>query len=483
MNHEHSSNISLLDKSLLEIDGDHWTIRDAVRGVQIFGSIGSGKTSGSGKTLAYKYLKAGFGGIVLCAKPNEAEDWKKYAEDCGRGNDVIRFKEGSKYQFNPLQYETTRSGRGAALTFNLTELFMTIFKMGQRFSGTTSHESETFWENALKRCINRVIDLLKLAGEEVSIYNMVEVLSTAPLDKYIITTLSKKKLYEIEEMKEENLCIKCLYNADENVSTPQEERDYDLVFNYFMRDFAGLDEKVQSTIKEMFLGFAEPFLSGILNDHFAKDVTLKPEVTFEGKIILLDFPVKEYLVSGVYAQCLFKYLWQQAVERREVKENTSPVFLWIDESQYFVNEYDTIFQTTARSSRACTVLLTQNISNYYAQMGGNSSTHKVNSLLGNLATKIFHANSDSATNEYASRIIGKEIINMKSVGTSKDQFEVAGKESESYASQYQPQIQPKEFTTLRSGGIANNLEVDSIMFLTGRKWLNDKNYIELIFKQ
>ena len=41
---------------------DAWRIKDACEGVVIFGATGSGKTSGSGQTLACAYLRAGFGG-------------------------------------------------------------------------------------------------------------------------------------------------------------------------------------------------------------------------------------------------------------------------------------------------------------------------------------------------------------------------------------------------------------------------------------
>lgn len=157
---------------------DWWRVENAVEGVQILGGIGSGKTSGSGRMIAYSYLKNGFGGLVLCAKPEEADTWESYAKACGRPeSDIIRFSEGSQYRFNPLQYETKRKGRGANLTTNITDLFMTVFKMGQRISGSDAEEKDQFWANALKRCMNRLIDLLKLSGEEVSIGNMVKLLS------------------------------------------------------------------------------------------------------------------------------------------------------------------------------------------------------------------------------------------------------------------------------------------------------------------
>jgi hypothetical protein len=66
-----------------------WTVRNAVEGVQIFGGIGSGKTSGSGRMLALKYLKAGFGGLVLTVKPDEKALWQQYCHTAERSNDLI----------------------------------------------------------------------------------------------------------------------------------------------------------------------------------------------------------------------------------------------------------------------------------------------------------------------------------------------------------------------------------------------------------
>ena len=80
---------------------DSWNYTDAYRGVQIFGGIGSGKSSGSGKTLALSYLKNGFGGIVLTGKVDETEAWLEYAKQTDRLTDIIVFGEhNSKYVKN-----------------------------------------------------------------------------------------------------------------------------------------------------------------------------------------------------------------------------------------------------------------------------------------------------------------------------------------------------------------------------------------------
>ena len=72
-------------------NGEGFTIADALTGVAVFGATGSGKTSGTGKHLALGYLgsAAEMGGIVLCAKKDEARQWQQWAcEDgprAGRG--------------------------------------------------------------------------------------------------------------------------------------------------------------------------------------------------------------------------------------------------------------------------------------------------------------------------------------------------------------------------------------------------------------
>lgn len=486
-NHQQTPNPVIdLDAPLLRFSDDKndwWTLRNAVEGVFISGGIGSGKTSGSGRALAMAYLKSGYGGLVLTAKPDEASEWVKYAQACGRENDLIIFGEGSEWQFNPLQYETTRSGKGAGQTMNITSLFLTIFKMGQRITGGGAEEKERFWENSLTRCINRVVDLLKLAKEDLGIYNMVEVLSCAPSGDDTLRRLAEMTDTEVQEWAAKDFCIKCLYQAGNNANTPQQERDFHLVQNYFLRDFAGLDEKVRSTVKEMFLGLCEPFLTGILYDHFSQGTTITPEATFDGKIIVLDFPVKNYMVAGIYAQLLFKYLWQQATERRDTNIAPLPVFLFADEAQYFVNEQDTIFQTTARSARACSVFLTQNLSNFYAAMGGQEAIAKVDSLLGNLSTKIFHCQNCSVTNEWASKTIGHDLMAVEGGTYNRAMFTAGSSRGESFSMQLLPQVLPVEFTTLWTGGKFHDFKTQAIVTVKGRKWSDGKNFKKLIFNQ
>ena len=81
---------------------DWWRIRDAFEGVQIFGGIGSGKTSGSGKTIAKSFLKNGFGGLVMCAKKGEAIEWLEYAKQTDRWEDIIVMGKKNKHELSTI---------------------------------------------------------------------------------------------------------------------------------------------------------------------------------------------------------------------------------------------------------------------------------------------------------------------------------------------------------------------------------------------
>jgi len=492
---------------------DDWTLLDAVRGVQIFGGIGSGKSSGSGKSIALSYLKQGFGGIVLTGKVDETEAWLNYAKLTGRIKDILIFGENNskytgtfpelknlnsqEYTFNPLEYEMSRIGEGAGKTENIVTLFSSIIKMGNRINGGGDGASkDPFWDMAMQRCIKSAIDLLKLAKQgyiknnphkvitpfSLSVANIAKVIRESPIGKghenRFNSLMRKLEVNELKKEKRNSFTINCLTWASSSLTKGKSKdiRAYKVAKSYFLSDLAMLSDKTRSSITEYFYAFANPFRSGLLADYFAQQTSpqLIPESTFNGRIIILDFPIKKYLQLGVYAQAIYKKMWQQAVERRPPYEK--PVFMWVDEAQYFISEDDMLFQTTARSSSACTVMISQNISNYYATIGGDHPKEKVDSLLGNLATKIFHTNNDYVTNEWAANTIGKTFQKQKSMN-------LGELKSISISQSLEYQIEPQQFSLLRNGGVQNDYRVEGIVTVAGKKWSTGRNYLETYFNQ
>jgi type IV secretory pathway TraG/TraD family ATPase VirD4 len=489
------------DKVLMRLPGGDWKVDDAMKGVAIFGGTGSGKTSGSGKTIAMKYLAEGWGGLVLCVKTDEAQLWKEYCEKAGRGKDVLTFRNGATYKkdeeseedvmvFNPIDYEERRprtAEEGIAEAQNITNIFMNIYRMGNRISGGGENKEERFWDVALKRCINRVVELLMLADQPLSMANMRNVLTSCisldDVEGEALEVHFKKALAIANNGGDkftysDNYCFLCLITAalDQDSDNPAKTQSLSLVKSYFLREFGSMGERVRSTITESFMGLAEPFLSGLMFRHFSGETNLFPEITYtEQKIIILDFSVKEYLDVGIIAQSIYKMMFQQAVERRDIEKYPIPVFLWVDEAQMFVNPYDQIFLTTARSKRVATVFLTQNIPNYLVVMGaGAEAKPKVDSLLGNLSTKVFHANMDAETNEYASRLIGQAIFGMASESKSQSVGHLESK-TVGVSMQLRPQVLPLEFLTLKTGGGGkddprDNFMVEAFITTLGKEW-------------
>lgn len=279
-----------------------------------------------------------------------------------------------------------------------------------------------------------------------------------------------------------SFCASLIFKAynREDLSSSQQQ-DLESVKDYWTIDFAGLNDKTRSIITFSFTGLADVFLRGDLRELFTTSTNIFPEFTHNGAVILLDLPVHEYGKTGQFVQSIFKYVWQKATERRAKTENMTPVFLWADEAQFFINSHDVKFQTTARSSRACTVYLTQNLPNYINALGDNLTY----SLLGNLQTKIFHQNSETKTNQYASEIIGKNWQDVLTTSSNKNHDkDLTSNRGTSFNEQVQYQILPIEFTKLAKGGFENNLLVEGVVFQGGRIWqASGYNFLKVLFEQ
>jgi hypothetical protein len=135
-----------------------------------------------------------------------------------------------------------------------------------------------------------------------------------------------------------------------------------------------------------------------------------------------------------------------------------------------------LFQSTCRSYKVSNALLSQNISNFYATMGnGQKSEALVNSLFGNLNTRIFHANGDFNTNEWMAKTIGRTRVLVASANTSHDptdsmsaMFGIGPSRTTSGVSEvFEYEVPPSICTAFRTGGPANRWLVDSIIFSNG----------------
>jgi len=454
----------------------NFTTRMAMEGVFITGGIGSGKSSGPASHLAKAYLRQGWGGLVLCSKKDEAETWKRFAKETGRSKSLIMFDVEGDWCFPFLFYETKRSGKGGGFTENIVRLFTTIFETMNR--GSSGGGGDPYWIRSAQELMRAAIDISIMAKGEVSI----------PLLSKII--MSGPKSYDerdSELWREKSLCWKLIYEAGIKPMDKWTAYDYETTVDYWMENFPDLPPKTRASIISMWSSMASLFMRRPFRQLFAETPDnwqhiLYPEYSLDGAVIVLNIPVKDFSASGRACQVIYKYMWQQCVERRDFKKEGKPVFLFCDEAQSFINDYDMNFQATARASGACPIYITQNLSNFLAEMNGLNAKHRVESLYGNFVTKIFCNNSEPDINNRASEIIGKS---WRDVNKGNHQISATGQVSVGQSSDrsYEYDVIPQEFSQLKKGSPSNDFWVEAIVFQSGGNWGNGKTYFKGYFNQ
>ena len=452
--------------------GAAFRLSDALTGVAVFGATGSGKTSGPAKHLAYGYLAAGFGGLVLCAKSEECRQWCHWAKETGRQKDLVIIQGDGKWRFNFLEWEAARSGAGGGLTINIVAILDEIAGAIAHSAGSSDggNGDNKFWTDALHHMNTNLVDLPIFAGLRVSLPLLRSIVNTAPQN--MEQTLDPA-------WQESSTCAAILREAEQATAKASEHirADFEECRNYWMQEYPVLSEKTRSIINLSFSMLVRPLITRPLREIFSSDTNIQPEDTFKGKIIIVNLPVQEYRLAGRIANLAWKYCFQVAVLRRTppVKRNTylRPAFLWADEAQNFVTAFDAEYQATARSAGGCTVFISQNRESYRRVLG---NTDAVDSLLANCTGKIF-CQSIGETAEWASKLLGERWLKITSTnaGQSHGNGILADGNSTAGVSRSEQRrlfVEPSMFTTLKRGGPPHKFQVEAIVYNGGHLFSN-----------
>lgn len=456
---------------------DRWTIGDACQGCQIWGSTGSGKSSGSLAWIIRSYLAKGFGGIFFTIKPSDREVYEGYCRATGRLDDLILFGPDHPARFNFIDAELRRTDRGAGHVENLVALFNTILEMSERNQGGSGHEGEVYWKRTNRQLMRNSLEILVQARGTVTVRDLYRLVISAP---------TCYEQLQSESWRSSSFCFQCLQEADAR-SIGARKDDLQLATDFYCVEWPQLSDKTRSIVLSTMTSMLDILNRGVVRELLSPDVTnVTPDMACDGKIFLIDMPLKLYGEVSQFVQVVWKYSFQRAMERRDISVNPRPVFMVVDESHLLASSSDQIFQTTARSSRTCVVYATQSISNYLAAFGGERSEAEVHSLLGNLQTQFFHQQADTRTNTYAAELIGRTKQYFMNSNTSWGPVNwmdviIGGRtdagSSAGMSEAYEFEVQPSAFTTLRQGGPPDWL-VDAIVVqggrrfhATGRPWL------------
>jgi hypothetical protein len=478
--HDKESNITIMPKYLPPFHpdtlirglggADAFCLSDAVCGCSVMGATGSGKTSGPGKYLAYGYLSNGFGGIVLSAKKDVRHEWEQWAEETGRTKDLIIIDKKAAWRCNFLDWEASRPGEGGGLGINITALLDEVSGVIAGSGGKSEGGDGQFFKDALHHLNGHVVDSILLSGLPVSLPLMHAMVTSAP-----------QSLEEASSdgWKESSVCAAVLREADLATRNGNEDAraDFEECREYWQGQFAGLSDRTRSICVLMFSMMVRPFITGPLRRLFATDTNITPEATFDGKIILIDLPVQEYRLAGKAANLVWKYITQVAILRRIRPLDGSylrPVFIYADEAQNFISDFDAEYQAVARSAGGCTVYMTQNRESYLRVLGNPNA---VDALLGNLQNKFFCQNAGE-TNEWAAKLLGERWLDIASVNFGNGGDAGHTNSGASIGQQRRYFVEPARFATLRRGGEFNGFQVEAVVYKGGSQFLTQTEHGE-----
>src|SRR5215469_8970346 len=212
---------------------DLWTLADACQGVLILGENGSGKTSAPGRLFAKKYLQAGFGGLVLCFKTDEADLWRQYLKGAGREADGRFFGASEDFRFNFMDYEARSSG--VDFVENLVTLLVDVASIQRRTEATGSEAH--FWLPQKKKLLRNAITLLVLAQESIQLKTLYQLIVSSPRDPQQVS---------FRDWQSQSYLYGLLTRAEPKVG--QHSQEWELITNYFLLELPNLASKTRETI-------------------------------------------------------------------------------------------------------------------------------------------------------------------------------------------------------------------------------------------
>lgn len=491
-----------LDTELLQFGtGDSlsqpWRIRNSILGVQAWGANGSGKSS-SMRTLALKYIRNGYGFLILSAK-SERETWEEYCRLAGRSDDLIRIGVDSPARFDFMKY-LSESKSGAALTGNLLNILKTVIHIdGDKGNG----HSDPFWQQSLDLLLHNTISLSQLSYGHVTVQTMYDIVQSAPAGsedgqsegennpesafnkafEIIRQELSSqvKEWQETWSDEEKKTYSNCAVFEAAIIKKFPKARPFKFVEQFFFETFKTLSFKTKSIILLSLSSFLFSLLQDPVYSLFCSgEINVTPEDSLNGKIILLDLPTKHFHEAGRSAQLLFKLIWMLQMEKRDISANSRPVCLWSDESHEFIMpEHDAKFQATARSSRVSLVYIAQNVHQYYSAVSKNAHD-RIASFLGVLNTHIYFSNACATTNKMASERIGDALFYdpNESFTAAKNFSRTRGQ-----GLKVDKLVPPHKFISLRTGGPANGFMVEAYIHVQGDSLFDGQNFKKIHFNQ
>ena len=385
----------ILDLPLLALSkNDHFTFRDAAQNVLVTGVTGGGKTSGPGRHILESLLRAGCGGIVLCAKPGEADEVAALCAKTARLGSLLIW-DGKNGGFNFLAYALAKMGPDGIN--GVVEYLMRIVEMVRNASALRGGDGEAFWLDELKRMLRHTLMPLELATGTLRLTDIMAFVRSAPIS--------------LDQMQDANWQKQSFFfQVMAAIASRVDDATGEQWMGYW-REVAQMDAKLRGSILAGFT-MLDRLNHGWLRAAFTAHTSLVPSLAFHGAVIVLDMPRATLGEDGLIAQMLFKDAFQTEVLGRNAlapEYRQRFVLCYADECQEVVTSRDAEFLAMSRSSRCSTIYLTQSLPGMYAKLGGQNAHDRAHHLISNMGVRIFCANNCTTTNQWAAETIGKGV--------------------------------------------------------------------------
>ena len=462
-----------LDAILLRWNShDAFCLSDCFTGIQVFGSTGSGKSSGPINLFVRTFMDNGFGMLLLTAKGTDAADYVRMAEQSGRAHEVVLI--GPKHSAS-INFVAEVMSEGTGLVSNLTSVLSIVSRMamGSGEGGGGDREAGGFWAKMDQRLISASAEVIIRAGEPITTLNLERIVQSLPTSRAMVAD---------EQWQRSSYLYQCLRFSESKLSGAVDDADRDdfrRLADFFLLEFSQLSDKTRSTVQTSVCSTLDLFNRGDIRRVLSSSSpTLTMTDIQQGKILIVDAPALVYGAAGCTMQTVINYVFQLAQNRRDVKANPRPVAVVIDESQLLIDlEHQAKFQTTARATRTCTLLSTQSLSNYLSQNGGAAAEARTHALMANLQTLIVCNTSDAKTVEYMQNLYGRRrqvFMNASSSKQNEDLFAQAfglgdnGSTNAGISESMEFLVQAEHFYQLARGGPQNNWIVQGLLYQGGK---------------
>nr|WP_277315669.1 TraM recognition domain-containing protein [Sphingomonas sp. AOB5]MDF7776036.1 TraM recognition domain-containing protein [Sphingomonas sp. AOB5] len=394
----------MLDAALLHLTPqDCWDVRTALTHTLVFGTTGSGKTSGTIKSGTKSLLYQWFGVLFCVAKPEDAEAIIGWCRETGRLGSLLDWN-GRNGGYNFLAHELARSGN----INNVIDVLMAVLEMIRSSSPSPGRASEQFWTDSVQQQLRATIPVIYAATGSVRITDILAFIRSAP---------SSPEQMQDPAWQHEAAFFRFFHAAAQRLAAGPvpvpgfDDAAAERCMNYWRLDAARLDPKTASNIRISVTTALSRFEGGWLKDAFCGETTLCPELLLSGAIILMNFPVQTDGEDAAIAAKLFKFMTQRVLLARNgmaphLRER--PVAIVADEAQNFLH-HDAEFMAQCRSSRVAVLMATQSLPTLYAKIGGDHPHDRAHHLASQFGTVVLHSSACAETNEWMSRKIGKAV--------------------------------------------------------------------------